>query len=86
MLRSQADEMNQTFLNQNSQIDSLRSNIDTIESLYVVEKIQTFNDSLLIVNYKSQEKHYESEDGQLTVNVIISVLMLLGFIAIQMID
>jgi hypothetical protein len=86
MLKSQADEMNKTFINQENRIDSLRFNIDTIESLYVARKIQRFNDSLLIVNYKSQEKHYEKEDGQLTVNVIITILMLLGFITIQMID
>ena len=62
MLKSQADAMNETFLQQDSVIVSYRLNIDTIESLYVSKKIQHTNDSVLLIQYKSQEQYYKNQD------------------------
>lgn len=74
MLRTQADEMNQTFLEQNSQIDSLRSNIDTIESLYVQKVIQSDADSLVIINQQSSLKHEQNKNK--TVRTVFDTIAL----------
>ena len=74
MLRTQADEMNQTFLNQNSQIDSLRSNIDTIESLYVQKVIQSDADSLVIINQQSSLKYEQNKNK--TVRTVFDTIAL----------
>ena len=66
--------MNQTFLEQNSQIDSLRSNIDTIESLYVQKVIQSDADSLVIINQQSSLKYEQNKNK--TVRTVFDTIAL----------